>query len=286
MILITGAAGKTGLALLRQLGLMQRPARALVRRQDQIQRALEMGAREALVGDLLDRQSMIPAFSGVTAVYHIPPNVHPQEEQMAENVLRLSRQHGVKHFVYHSVLRPYIRAMPHHIKKARVEERLFTTSMPFTILQPAAYMQNTLPALQKVSEAGVFSVPYSIDTPMGMVDLNEVAEVGCRVLANADHYGATYELSGAEILTPSEIAKLMGAAFGRPVEAQEVDLKTWRRQAMKAGMPRYQVKTLIKMFRYYTRYGFWGNPHTLTSLLGRPPTTYAQFLASLDLARG
>lgn len=282
MILITGAAGKTGRALLQQLGLHQRPVRALVRRQDQIEQVLEKGATEAQFGDLLDPQSMAPAFAGVTAVYHIPPNVHPQEERIAENILRLSSQHGVEHFVYHSVLRPYIRSMPHHIKKAHVEERLFTAGIPFTILQPAAYMQNTLPSLQNARTDGVFSVPYPIDTPMGMVDLDEVAEVGALVIANADHYMATYELSSTEILTPEDIAEQIETAIGKPVEAQEVDLKTWRRQALQTGMSRYQVDTLLKMFRYYARYGFWGNGYSLSALLGRPPKTYAAFLGRLD----
>ena len=282
MILITGAAGKTGRALLQQLGLHQRPVRALVRRQDQIEQVLEKGATEAQFGDLLDPQSMAPAFAGVTAVYHIPPNVHPQEERIAENILRLSSQHGVEHFVYHSVLRPYIRSMPHHIKKAHVEERLFTAGIPFTILQPAAYMQNTLPSLQNARTDGVFSVPYPIDTPMGMVDLDEVAEVGALVIANADHYMATYELSSTEILTPEDIAEQIETAIGKPVEAQEVDLKTWRRQALQTGMSRYQVDTLLKMFRYYARYGFWGNGYSLSALLGRTPKTYAAFLGRLD----
>lgn len=283
MILITGAAGKTGLALLRQLDLLDRPVRALVPRQDQVERALEKGATETRVGDLLNHQSMAPAFAGVTAVYHIPPNVHPQEERIAENILQLSSQHGVEHFVYHSVLRPYIRAMPHHIKKAHVEEQLFTRGIPFTIIQPAAYMQNTLPALQHARANGNFSMPYPVDTPMGMVDLDEVAEVGAHLLSNADHYGATYELSGAEILTPKNIARLIEASIGQPVEAQEVGLKTWRRQARQASMSRYQVATLSKMFRYYARHGFWGNANTLAALLGRPPKTYAEFLAGLDL---
>lgn len=283
MILITGAGGKTGRALLSQIVRLDRPVRALVRRQAQIESAKEYGAADAIAADLLDPTSLKPAFEGVSAVYHIPPNVHPQEERIAENILQLSSQHRVQHFVYHSVLRPYIRAMPHHIKKARVEERLFTTGIPFTILQPAAYMQNTLPGLQKARAEGVFSVPYPLDTPMGMVDLCEVAEVGAHVISNPDHYGASYELAGTEILTPADIAELIEAALGRPVEAQEVDLKTWRRQAMKAGMSRYQIETLLKMFRYYTKYGFWGNGHTLSALLGRTPKTYAAFLAGVDL---
>jgi NAD(P)H dehydrogenase (quinone) len=281
LILITGAGGKTGRAMLRLLTQRDQAVRALVRRPSQIDEARAQGAAEAIVADLLDPKSLKPAFQGITAVYHIPPNVHPGEETIAENVLHLAIQHTIDHFVYHSVLRPYIHAMPHHIRKARVEERLFRSAIPFTILQPAAYMQNTLPGLEAALTEGVYKVPYPIDTPMGMVDLNEVAEVGAKVILNIDHAGATYELAGAERLTPADIAEHMGAHLGKPVAAQQMDLKAWRSQAVQTGRSHYEVETLIKMFHYYARHGFWGNPHTLTSLLGRPPKTYAEYLAGL-----
>lgn len=283
MILITGAGGKTGQALLHQLARQAHPVRALVIRETQVEALVELGAADTVVADMTDVDSMKPAFAGVSAVYHIPPNIHPHEELIGEIAIELSEQHGVEHFIYHSVLRPYIRAMPHHINKARVEERLYTSRIPFTILQPAAYMQNTLPGLATARDEGVFSVPYPIDTPMGMVDLAEVVEVVADVINNAAHYGATYELSGREILTPVIVAKRMEAALGKPVKAEEVDLESWQRGAEQAGMFDYQIETLKKMFRYYAEYGFWGNANTLSTLLGRAPKTYADFLTGLRL---
>ncbi|TFH36278.1 MAG: nucleoside-diphosphate sugar epimerase [Anaerolineales bacterium] len=284
MILVSGAGGKTGLALLRQLAHKGISARALVRREEQVEQAVACGAAEARVGDLLDPRSMAPAFQGLAAVYHIPPNMHPQEEAIAENVLHLAKESAAGHFVYHSVLRPYIRAMPHHINKARVEERLYAANLPFTIVQPAAYMQNTLPGLRSAGEEGVYRVPYPIETRLGMVDLEEVAEVAASIIANPAHFGATYELAGSEVLTPFQVAEQMSAALGKPIRASEIELEAWKDQAAQSGLSRYSIETLLKMFRYYAEHGFWGNPHTLTTLLGRPPKTYAQFLASQDLA--
>jgi hypothetical protein len=62
-----------------------------------------------------------------------------------------------------------------------------------------------------------------------------------------------------------------------------VDLEQWRKGAENTGMRSYQVETLLKMFEYYADFGFWGNGSTLSTLLGRPPKTYAQFLAGLEL---
>ncbi len=278
MILVTGAAGKTGLALLRELARQERSCRALVRRAEQIPIALQSGASEACPGDLLDPGSLESAFRGISSIYHIPPNIHPQEVEIGENVLRLADQHAVGHFVYHSVLHPYVQAMPHHIKKAKVEERIYASGLPFTILQPEAYMQNFLPGLASARTEGIFPVPYPADSKLGMVDLEDVACAAGFVLGRPEHFWATYELSSGETWTPARAASAIGKVLDKPVQVIEIDRVAWERQAQQSGMSRYQIETLLKMFEYYAQHGFWGNSRVLGGLLGRPPRTFLEFL--------
>ena len=84
------------------------------------------------------------AAAGAQAIYHICPNVSRDEVAYARAVAAAARAHGVRRFVYHSVLHPQIEAMPHHWQKMRVEEMLFAAGFDLTVLQPAAYMQNIL----------------------------------------------------------------------------------------------------------------------------------------------
>jgi hypothetical protein len=51
-------------------------------------------------------------------------------------------------------------------------------------------------------------------------------------------------------------------------------------------MGAYQIETLVKMFRYYDRYGFWGNPRALTYLIGRAPTKFETFVERTMRERG
>jgi len=111
-----------------------------------------------------------------------------------------------------------------------------------------------------------------------MVDLEDVAEAAAAVLTEPGHVGAVYELAGTEVLSQAEVATILGQQLGRPVRAEAVPLETWERRARESGLGDYQVETLVKMFRYYERYGFWGNPRVLSWLLGRPPTTFAAFI--------
>ena len=278
MILVTGAAGKTGRAVIRALAAKGEAVRALVHRPEQIWLVEQMGAQEVVVGDMRLQATMDQAAWGVQAVYHICPNVSPDEVNIGQIAIVAARSAGIEHFVYHSVLHPQVEAMPHHWQKLRVEEQLFESGLSYTILQPAAYMQNVLAHWDQIVKQGVYPVPYAVETRLGMVDLEDVAEAAAVVLTEPGHTGAVYELAGAEVLSQTEVATILGQQLGHPVRAETVPLETWERWARESGLGDYQVETLVKMFRYYERHGFWGNPRVLSWLLGRPPTTFAAFV--------
>jgi uncharacterized protein YbjT (DUF2867 family) len=280
MILGTGAAGKTGRAVTRALAARGEVVRALVHRPQQASIAVDAGAGDVIAGDMRN-QAVIDQATGaasqVRAIYHICPNMSPDELSIAQVVVRAARAAGVEHFVYHSVLHPQTEAMPHHWQKLRTEELLFETGLPYTILQPAAYMQNVLAYWDQIDQDGIYAVPYATEARMSMVDLEDLAEAAAVVLTERGHAGATYELVGVDVLSPAGVAEVLAQVLGRPVHAQAVDLEVWEQGARASGLGDYQVETLLQMFRYYERYGFWGNSHVLTWLLCRPPTTFARF---------
>lgn len=278
MILVTGAAGKTGRAVVRALGALGTSVRALVYRPTQVPVLMSLGVQDVVAGDMRTQAVLDRAVEGVQSVYHICPNMSPDEFALGQMITQAARTAGVTHFVYHSVLHPQTEAMPHHWQKLRVEEHIFETGLPYTILQPAAYMQNVLAGWGAIVEHGVYRVPYALDTRLGMVDLEDVAAVAATVLTESGHLGAVYELSGAEALTQIEVAAELSRGLGRPVQAELISLDEWERGARAAGLGNYQVETLIKMFHYYEQYGLWGNPNALTWLLGRQPMTFSAFV--------
>ncbi len=281
MILVTGAAGKTGRAVLRALAGRGEPTRALIRRVEQTAAVETAGARDVVVGDLNDPAGWERAVAGVRVVYLICPNVSPHEIEIGRRAIAACRSTGVPRLVYHSVLHPQIEAMPHHWSKLRVEELLLESGLDFTILQPAAYMQNVLVHREAILERGVYPVPYSIETKLGMVDVADVAEAAARVLGESGHERATYELAGDEVLTQSEIAERLSDALGRRVRVEETDRGQWAKQAHERGLSGYAIESLQAMFRYYERHGFWGNGRQLAWLLDREPKRFAEFAARI-----
>lgn len=278
MILITGAAGKTGRAVIRALAKRGETVRALVHRHDQVSSMNALGVADVIVGDVLDQFVIGQAVQGVRAIYHIAPNVGPDEATIGRNVIAAAQSAGVERFVFHSVLHPQVEAMPHHWQKMRVEELLFESGLPFTILQPTVYMQNVLASWNQIVENGRYPTPYSTKTRLSLVDLEDVAGAAALVLSGSGYGGATIELVGTRTMSQLEIAQSLADQLERPVEAETVSLEAWERVARSSGLGDYQVLALMKMFCYYERYGFTGNTNALSCLLGRQPTSFAEFV--------
>ena len=293
MILATGAAGKTGRAVIRALVRRGETVRALVHRKEQVRLVRSLGAREVVVGEMRDEALLERAARGVRAIYHICPNMNPDEISIGKAAIGAARAAGVERFVFHSVLHPQIEAMPHHWNKLRVEEALFESQVPCTILQPSNYMQNIITGLQPTNymrnaldgwriivEHRVYAVPYSVESRMrmNMVDLEDVAEAAAVVLTEPGHFGAIYELAGPDNSTQSQVAEVLSKRLRREVRAQQVPVEVWRRQAEASGMGSHQIETLVKMFQYYDRHDFLGNPRILGHLIRRATATLDAFV--------
>jgi len=278
MILVSGAAGKTGRAVISALVNQGKQVRGFSRNNRQAEELIKLGAAETFVGDLLKKEDILQATADITAIYHICPNVNAYEVAIGENMLQGAMLTNVERFVYHSVLHPQIEAMPHHWLKMRVEEKIFESGLPFTILQPAAYMQNLLGQLREITDLGVFKLPYGIKSKSSLVDLEDVAEVAAKVLIEPDHTGATYELVGSDFLSPTEISGIFSEVSGKEITAQEMTISEWREAAENAGISSYAIESLIKMFEHYDQYSLRGNQNVLEYLLGRKPTSFFEFL--------
>jgi len=282
MILITGAGGKTGRAVIKALIARGAEVRALVRSPSQDASLKALGAHQVVIGDMRDPEILARAMRGVAAVYHICPNVSPDEIGFGRAAIAAAMAAAVRRFAYHSVLHPQIEAMPHHWNKLRVEEMLIGSELSFTILQPTAYMQNTLAEWDRMLGDGVFRVPYPVETRISLVDLDDVAEAAATVLTGDGHIGATYELVGTPALSQIEVAEAFGRALQKDIRAVAEPVEAWR--ARVGAMNGYQRDTLTKMFQAYARDGLIGNPNVLSWLLGRPPISLTEFTGRI--ARG
>jgi len=212
----------------------------------------------------------------VRAIYHICPNMNQDEVEIGKLVIGEARKADVEHFVYHSVLHPQTETMRHHWAKLRVEEMIFESGIPFTIFQPAPYMQNLLANWKSIFEDGVLRVPYSVNSKFSFVDLEDIAEVVKTVLTKEGHKNAIYELAGTEPTSHAEVAEKLSGVLNRDVRAEKEEIGDWRQRV--EGMNDYAVENLVRMFEYYDKWGLVGNPNVLRWILKREPTSLKIFV--------
>ena len=275
MILITGAGGKTGKALLKALSKVESVC-AFAYREEYVSILKSLGAEKVILGDMRDKSAIRSAMDGVRAIYHICPNMSPDEIEIGKLFLDVARKVGVEHFVYHSVLHPQTEKMHHHWGKLRVEEMLFESGPPFTILQPAPYMQNLLGGWKSILEEGILRIPYSVDSKFSFIDLEDIAEAAKIVLTEPHHLNAIYELAGTPPLSHAEAAERMSRVLKRDVHAEKEEIGDWRLRVK--GMSEYAVQNLVRMFEYYDQWGLPGNPNVLRWLLKLEPTSMESFV--------
>ncbi|MBL8100345.1 MAG: NmrA family NAD(P)-binding protein [Anaerolineales bacterium] len=278
MILVTGASGKTGKTIIKSLSKIESVC-AFVRDETHIDSLKSLGVEKVFVGDLENKSTLLSATKNVRVIYHISPNMNPHEVEIGKIILDVAKQNKIEHFVYHSVLHPQIEVMNHHWQKMRVEEMIFESGIPFTILQPAPYMQNLLANWKSITENGVLRIPYSINSKFSFIDLEDLAEVVKIVLTEPNHKNAIYELAGTEPMSHIEVAEIFSKILKREVRAEKMGIRGWRLGV--TGLSEYALENLVRMFEYYDKWGLVGNPNILKWILNREPNSFKKFISRI-----
>lgn len=279
MILVTGANGQTGRAIIKALISKGEKVRAFVHKTEQIEKIKSLGEMEVIAGDMMDKKVLDEAFIGVTAVCHICSAFNPFEVDIAKMIIESAQSAKVEHFVYYSVLHSVLQDMPHHQKKLMTEAILVDSGIPYTIIQPAVLMQNISESWNLLTEKGIFAQKFFVkETHMNMVDLNDVAEAAAIILTKPGHTYATYELCGPENISLSDMVSAMEENFGHEIKVKTIQDEELTERLKRAGMGEYRIDGLLKMFKHYNEHGFVGNPNVLTWILGRKPNDLSSFI--------
>src|SRR5713226_1820919 len=132
MILITGASGCVGQAVLPEASRHESKVRAMYRSKEEAAKA--PSGCEAVLADYSDKQSLRKALDGVTSVFVVCSPI-PQLVELESNMLDACKESGVKHVVLNSALGAgdYGKSFPSWHRK--VEDKLKATGLSYTILR-------------------------------------------------------------------------------------------------------------------------------------------------------
>lgn len=280
-VLVTGAHGRTGKPVVKALSAKGASVIAFVRDSAQEAEMTALGASGIAVGDMDDPTTIAPAVAGCDAIVHIGPPMHPDEKTMTSHFIQAAKDAGLSKFVYYSVMHPLRREVRHHSLKLDTEELLIESGMPYSIVQPMRYMQHLEPIWKRVMEEGIHAMPFNTEVKFSVVDLLDLAEATANVTLDDGWLYGTYELAGPEALSQTDMARVIQEVTGKPVKAEQVPTSTMQEKARAAGASEDRVKQMTIMNEHYDAYGFLGNSRILKLILGRAPTSFADYVARL-----
>ncbi len=238
-ILVTGATGNVGGAVVTNLTAMGADVRALVRDESKAQGLWDAGV-ELVVGDLDKPETLASAFSGVDKVFLATP-VGPNQVSLARNGIAAARRAGSPHIIRLSAGALNTAAdSPARVTRqhAEIDVELKASGLPYTILRPHNFMQNTLMAAQTVASEGAVYMPMK-EGRFGIIDIRDIADVAAKVLTEPGHEGKTYGLTGPASISYHDIAAGLSKALGKEVKYVDVPLEAAREAMVGIGLPEW-----------------------------------------------
>jgi uncharacterized protein YbjT (DUF2867 family) len=276
MILVTGASGNVGKAVLSEVARSGAKHKAMYRSANEAAKA-PAGA-EGVLADFAKRETLALALRDVDAIYLVCSPI-PDLVQLETNMIDACVTAGVKHIVLNSALGAgdYSKSYPSWHRK--VEDKLKSTGISFTVLRPNSFHQNVVAFFApSIRAQGVF---YSSvrDARVSFLDVRDIAVVAAKALAGGEHSGKTYELNGPESLTYAELGEKISKHAGRAVQYVNIPVEAQRKAMLEQGMPAWQVDALLDLQEYYVSGKGGAVDPLLQKLLGRAPVTMDRFLA-------
>jgi uncharacterized protein YbjT (DUF2867 family) len=261
MILLTGATGVIGSALLRRLTVDGRPVRCLVRNP---RRLGDQRVRvQIALGDLSEPASFRNALRGVDTVVHLAAAIRDQprtsiEETNAVATMRLVRaaeRAGSKRFLFFSAMGASLHSRTRFFRaKALAEKAVRESELDHTMFWPSIVYSPGDPwltLLERISYLPAVPVSGSGDALYQPIWAEDVAECVMRVLGGQRADGLC--LAGPEALSYDEIVRTALSAAGRrrplvhvPLPVVKASLRTLAKLAGQSAFATWEEAELME----------------------------------------
>lgn len=216
-IVLTGATGKLGGLILRQLSYRYRTEDIIV--SSRRPQAAELRGVEARYGDYDAPESLAASFRGASQLMMVSSPVMDETVRLRQHlaVIDAAREAGVSHISYTSIFAPEKGRLPLHKLHLATEQAIKESGISYTILRNGYYMD--IARMLGVREAAVggelLSPPGS--WRFNTVSREDLALAAAIVLTEDGHENRTYELVPPRTWGLDDLARAVSEATGRKV---------------------------------------------------------------------
>ena len=272
-VLVTGATGNTGSGLIPALLKSGIKVRAFVRDEAKAQALKDAGA-EIIVGDLDQLETIPPAVEGVDKIYLLTWN-GPTQAQQVENVLKAAMKSGHPHIVRQSMWGSEKSRIVHQGDQA--EKAVMSSGLPWTILKPTFFMQNTMMAAQTIASDGVIYWDVG-EGKIGMIDVRDIVDVAVAVLTGHGHEGKSYILTGPEAISFHDVASAFSKVLSKKVQYVCVPGEASFESMMSMGVPEWIARGYGELMEGFGEGFASSTTDNVATLSDHPARSFEQFV--------
>jgi uncharacterized protein YbjT (DUF2867 family) len=272
-ILVTGATGNTGRAIVDALVERGAPVRAMVRAE--ADRGKLRPDVAGVVADFDDSAAIAAALEGIERAYLVTPSSEQAEDQQ-RRFAELAAKAGTRHLVVLSQLGAQEHSPDRFLRyHGAVEQHVRDLGIGYTFLRPNLFFQGLLTFAGSISADGTFYAPVG-DATVSAVDVRDIAAVAAVVLTESGHEAAIYTLTGPKAITHAQIAAALTAALGRTVTFVDVPPEAFA-ASIRELLPPWQVDGLVEDYAHYRRGEAGAVSPVVEEITGRAPHSIDQF---------
>lgn len=276
MLLVTGATGNVGSAVLAELANGPHRVRAFVR--DPARLHIEAPNIEVVVGDFADDSSLARALEGVEAAF-LASTLDVRMAELQKRFIAAAERAQVQRMVQLSAIganasQCCVRALRW---LGQVEAALKQSSISATHLRAGFFYQNLLTFSESITTQGIIAGPFRA-AAWPMVDARDVGAVAAAVLVDPAHAGQSCEVTAYENLTYHEIAQRLGAVLELPLRYVDVSANESRGRLHAAGKSPVIVEAILELWDAFASGYIKVEPSNLIErITGRAPRTLEDF---------
>jgi uncharacterized protein YbjT (DUF2867 family) len=163
-----------------------------------------------------------------------------------------------------------------HRQMSQCDEALKASGLSYTILQPNVFHQNMLRMAIPIREHGRFRSAAG-DARISMIDVRDVAEVAVKALTENHHANKAYVLTGPEVVTYFDVARLLSEATGKPIVYEALTEDEAVKELIESGVPEPVARSRVGVHRSFSTGAFAEVTGDAHKLLQRTPRSFAEF---------
>ncbi len=257
MYVITGATGNTGSRIATILLQRGKKVKVVARNKNKLNALAQLGA-EVAAGSLEDRKFLTDAFQDATAVYTlIPPDPTEQKvmdymNKVGDSITEALTRTKVPNVVFLSSLGADLPSGTGPIAGLHnQEQRLSQLEANILSLRPTFFMENFLSNIPMIREMGILGSPAKPDMPFAIVATKDIGTYGAHRLERLDFQGKPWaDLLGPKDYTHVEVAKILGAAIGKPdLQYVQFSYDDAKKGMIESGLSIEMADLYIEMYR-------------------------------------